>query len=211
MEPRLNVHNLTLQLPLALRTAILPRLRKLTLRPMQLALAAAVFLVLAYNFRFWKTFVVATGGLQASNIPLYLGAFAMLALVFNAFLSIVSFRYVLKPVLVVLFFLTAGSSYFMNHYGIAIDAAMVQNVMETDVHEAKELLSWDLLVTMTLLGVLPSLLVYHVKLRYPSLTRGALTNLIVLLLSVCAAGILMMTFFKTLAPAVREYLSLIHI
>ncbi|MPQ58381.1 phosphoethanolamine transferase [Duganella sp. FT27W] len=201
----MNVHNLTLQLPLALRTAILPRLRKLTLHPMQLTLAASVFLVLAYNFSFWKTFVVATGGLHASNIPLYLGAFTMLALVFNAFLSLVGFRYLLKPVLIVLFFVTAGASYFMNRYGIAIDAAMVQNVMETDPHEAEELLSWDLLFTLSLLGVLPSLFVYHVKLRYPSLTRSVVTNAIVVLLSVCAAGILMMTFFKTLAPAVREY------
>ena len=198
-------HNLALQLPPALRLNFLPLLRKLSLRPTQLTLAASVFLVLAYNFSFWKTFVVATGGAQWANLPLYLGAFAMLALVFNAFLSLVAFRYVLKPLLVALFFLTAGASYFMNRYGIAIDAAMVQNVMETDVHEAKELLSWDLLITMTLLGVLPSLAVCHIKLRYPSLTRGAVTNVLMLVLSLCAAGILMMAFFKTLAPAVREY------
>ncbi|KQQ33105.1 hypothetical protein ASF61_12435 [Duganella sp. Leaf126] len=183
----------------------MPRLRAITLQPLQLTLAASVLLVLAYNFAFWKTFVLATGGFQLSNIPLYLGAFAMLALVFNACLSLVAFRYLLKPVLIVLFFLTAGASYFINRYGIAIDAAMVQNVMETDVHEAKELLSWDLLLSMLLLGALPSLAVYHVRLRYPSGFRAVVTNAIVLLLSVCAAGVLMMTFFKTLAPAVREY------
>jgi lipid A ethanolaminephosphotransferase len=205
MEPQLNVPNLTLQLPPALRANFLPLLHKLRLRPMQLTLAASVFLVLAYNLSFWKTFIVATGGAQWANVPLYFGAFAMLALVFNAFLSLVSFRYVLKPVLIVLFFLTAGASYFMNRYGIAIDAAMVQNVMETDVHEARELLSWDLLITMTLLGVLPSLAIYHVKLQYPSLGKGVLINAVLFVVSLCVAGMLMMAFFKTLAPAVREY------
>jgi len=205
MESLVNVHNLTLQWAPALRTNFLPLLRQRSPRPMQLTLAASVFLVLAYNLSFWKTFVVATGGAQWANLPLYVGAFAMLALVFNAFLSLVSFRYVLKPVLVALFFLTAGASYFMNRYGIAIDAAMVQNVMETDVHEARELLSWDLLITMILLGLLPSLAVYHVKLQYPSLRKGVLINAALFVVSLCVAGVLMMTFFKTLAPAVREY------
>jgi lipid A ethanolaminephosphotransferase len=198
-------HNLALHLPPALRINLLPRLRQLTLRPVQLTLAAAIWLVLVYNLSFWKTFVMATGGLQLANAPLYLGAFAMLALVFNAFLSLAAFRYVLKPVLIALFFLTAGASYFMNRYGIAIDAGMVQNVMETDVHEARELLCWDLLLTMILLGVLPSLAVYHVRLQFPRIGKGVLINAAVFLLSVCAAGVLMMTFFKTLAPAVREY------
>jgi len=205
MESLVNVHNLTLQWAPALRTNFLPLLRQRSPRPMQLTLAASMFLVLAYNLSFWKTFVVATGGAQWANLPLYVGAFAMLALVFNAFLSLVSFRYVLKPVLVTLFFLTAGASYFMNRYGIAIDAAMVQNVMETDVHEARELLSWDLLITMILLGLLPSLAVYHVKLQYPSLRKGVLINAALFVVSLCVAGVLMMTFFKTLAPAVREY------
>lgn len=201
----MNVSHLTLHLPPSLRAVVLPLLRKIHPNPSQLALAASVFLVLGYNTSFWKTFVVATGGLQFANLPLYLGAFAMLALVFNAFLSLVSFRYLLKPVLIVLFFLAAGASYFINHYGIAIDASMIQNVMETDVHEAKELFSLQLLVTMTLLGVLPALAVYHARVRYPSVRKGALINSAVLLLSLCAAGILMMAFFKTLAPAVREY------
>ncbi|MET0321975.1 MAG: phosphoethanolamine--lipid A transferase [Duganella sp.] len=198
-------HNLALHLPPALRINLLPRLRQLKLRPAQLTLAAAIWLVLAYNLSFWKTFVMATGGLQLGNAPLYLGAFAMLALVFNACLGMVSFRYVLKPVLVALFFLTAGASYFMNRYGIAIDAGMVQNVMETDIHEAKELLCWNLLFTMILLGVLPSLAVYHVHVQFPRVRKGVLINAVIVVLSLCAAGVLMMTFFKTLAPAVREY------
>ncbi|MET0267375.1 MAG: phosphoethanolamine--lipid A transferase [Duganella sp.] len=204
----MNVPHLTLHLPPSLRSLrllLLPLLRKIRPNPSQLALAASAFLVLAYNTSFWKTFVVATGGLQFANIPLYCGAFVMLALVFNAFMSLVSFPYLLKPVLMALFFLAAGASYFINHYGIAIDASMIQNVMETDAHEARELFSLQLLVTMVLLGVLPALAVYYAKIRYPSVRKGVLINTAVLLLSLCAAGILMMAFFKTLAPAVREY------
>ena len=171
----------------------------------QLTLAAAAFFVLVYNFSFWKTFFVATGGFQIGNLPLYLASFMLLTLAFNALLTVFGFRYVLKPVLILLFFVTAGSSYFMNRYGIAIDAAMMQNVMETDVREATELLSWSLVLTIGLLGVLPSVLVYRLKLDYPPLRRALMINPAVIIVSLVVAALLMLAFFKTLAPAVREY------
>jgi lipid A ethanolaminephosphotransferase len=170
-----------------------------------LTLAAAAFFVLVYNFSFWQTFFVATGGLQLANVPLYLASFTLLTLAFNAFLTFFSFRHVIKPVLILLFFVTASSSYFMNRYGIAIDASMLQNVMETDVHEATELFSWNLVLTIAMLGVLPSVLVYRLKLEFPPLRRALLINPAVIVVSLLVAGILMMGFFKTLAPAVREY------
>lgn len=204
----MNVHpNLTLSHRARLLPfwRVKPLLRLPRVHVQHLTLAAAAFFVLVYNFSFWKTFFVATGGFQLANVPLYIASFTLLALAFNAFLTVFSFRYVLKPVLIVLFFVTASSSYFMNRYGIAIDASMLQNVVETDVHEATELFSWSMVLTIAVLGVLPSVLVYRVKLDYPPLRRALLINPAVIVVSLLVAGILMMGFFKTLAPAVREY------
>jgi len=205
----LNVHpNLTLSHH---RARLLPFLRVKPfwraqhLHVQHLTLAAAAFFVLVYNFSFWETFFVATGGFQLANVPLYIASFTLLTLAFNAFLTLFSFRYVIKPVLILLFFVTASSSYFMNRYGIAIDASMLQNVMETDVHEATELFSWNLVLTIAVLGALPSVLVYRLKLEFPPLRRALLINPAVIVVSLLVAGILMMGFFKTLAPAVREY------
>ncbi|USX27732.1 phosphoethanolamine--lipid A transferase [Oxalobacteraceae bacterium OTU3CINTB1] len=184
---------------------VTPLLRVPRVHVQYLILAVAAFFVLVYNFSFWQTFFVATGGFQLANVPLYLASFTLLALAFNAFLTLFSFRYVIKPVLILLFFVTAFSSYFMNRYGIAIDASMLQNVMETDVHEATELFSWSLVLTISLLGVLPSALVYRLKLEFPPLRRALLINPAVIVVSLLVAGVLMMGFFKTLAPAVREY------
>ncbi|SEO55179.1 phosphatidylethanolamine:Kdo2-lipid A phosphoethanolamine transferase [Duganella sp. CF517] len=205
----MNIHpNLTLShhrarlLPL-LRVTPFTRVPRVHVQ--HLTLAVAAFFVLVYNFSFWQTFFVATGGFQPANVPLYVASFTLLALAFNAFLTLFSFRYVIKPVLILLFFVTAFSSYFMNRYGIAIDASMLQNVMETDVHEATELFSWSLVLTISLLGVVPSVLVYHLKLEFPPLRRALLLNPAVIVVSLLVAGVLMMGFFKTLAPAVREY------
>ncbi len=168
-------------------------------------LLASAFLVLAYNVNFWRAFVQATGGVKLSNLPVYAGSFLVLVFIFNAFLTIVSFRPLLKPVLIFLFIATSALSYFMSQYGIGIDASMVQNVVETDVREAGELLSWKMLLSIALLGVLPSLLVWRIDLRFASVGKGLLIKCGVFCLSLLAAAALLMLLFKTLAPAVREH------
>lgn len=187
---------------LAPRASAWPRLP--ALRPWQLTLATSVLLVLFYNHSFWVNFVAATGGAVLSNVPLYLGSFLMLVLVFNAFLSMAGFRYVLKPLVIALLFVAAAASYFIDRYGIAIDASMVQNVMETDAREARDLLSWNLVLTLAVMGVLPSVLVYRVKVSYPPITRAVVLNALLVLVSVAVAGALLMSMFKTLGPAARE-------
>lgn len=182
-----------------------PQLRLPTVSPWQLTSASAALLVLFYNDGFWKTFSLASGGPSLANAPFYMATFAMLVLVFNAFLSLASFRYVLKPVLAALFCVAAASNYFIDSYRIVIDASMVQSVLETDLREARELFNWNLLLAFGLMGVLPSLLVCGVPLCYPSARRGALVNGTVALLSLCGAGALLMAFLQTLAPAVRDY------
>jgi len=170
-----------------------------------LTVIVSAFLVLMYNFSFWKSFMHATGGVQLGNVPIYIGAFVLLVLVFNLFLTLVNFRLLIKPVLIFLFMLTSASSYFMNKYGMAIDASMVQNVVETDVREANELLSWHLVQTVVLLGVLPSLLVWRLPLRHPPLRRDLLIKMATIVGTVVAAIVVLMLLFKTLAPAVREH------
>jgi len=168
-------------------------------------LAASLFFVLACNLRFWRTFVEATGGFLPGNIPLYLATFLILVLLFNALLTLLSFRPLLKPVLIFLFIATAFATYFMNEYGVAIDATMMQNVFETDLREAAELLSWKFILVLALLGVLPSFLLWRTQLVTPTPWRNLAGKLAVFCLSLSiAAGALVMNY-KTYAPTFREH------
>jgi lipid A ethanolaminephosphotransferase len=170
-----------------------------------LPLAAASFLVLIYNISFWKSFMAATGGFRAANLPIYLGSALLLVLIFNSVLALVNYRRLFKPVLITLLLLSSMTAYFMSQYGIVVDASMVQNVVETDVHEAGELFSWKLVQSVLLLGALPSWLVWRLPVRYGSLRREVLVNTGVLAGSVLLATGLLFLLFKSLAPAVREH------
>ena len=178
---------------------------KLRVNAATCTLIASVFLVIAYNRRFWQAFFEATGGISLGNVPLYVATFLILVALFNALLTVLSFRLILKPVLVALFLATSAATYFMNQYGVAIDAAMMQNLFETDVREATELVSWHMALSVLLLGVLPSILVWRMRLEFPSFLRGLLIQSWILAASLAVAGVLLVLFFKTFAPTFREH------
>lgn len=170
-----------------------------------LTLLASLFFVVAYNQRFWSTFAAATGGAELANAPMLIGVLLMLVLLFNAVLTLFSFKPVFKGVLVLLFLSASATTYFMNQYGAVIDRSMIQNVIETDSKEAFELLSVKMLLTIAVLGVLPSVLVLRAKIDYRSSPRGLLLKLGAMVGSLLLAAGLLMLLFKTLAPALREH------
>jgi lipid A ethanolaminephosphotransferase len=174
--------------------------------PAALTLTASTFLVAAYNTTFWRNFVSATGHFSATHVLLIAGCFVLIVMLFNACLTLVSFRHVIKPVLTLLFVATACTSYFMNQYGTQIDRSMIQNLVETDLGEAAELFSWKLLLIVGVLGVLPSVAVWRVRIEIPQgQRRGLLRRGAIIGGSLAIAILLLLAFFKTLAPALREH------
>jgi lipid A ethanolaminephosphotransferase len=63
-----------------------------------------------------------------------------------------------------LFILASASSYFSTRYGIVMNKDMLRNVFETDVGESRSLLSFDLIERILLLGVVPAMLVWRIRL-----------------------------------------------
>jgi lipid A ethanolaminephosphotransferase len=175
------------------------------LRAQYLPFIAASFLVGAFNFTFWERFLVAIGGWEWHKLPIMAATCLMLTLVFTAVLSPLNFRHTIKPVLVLLIISASATSYFINQYGIQIDKAMIQNVLETDVREARELLSWNMAITIALLGVLPSVLLLRTRLEFAPLKRHLALGSAVLAGSLVIAGAILVIYFKSYAPAVREH------
>lgn len=165
----------------------------------------SVLLATVNNVKFWSSLASAAGGLSWQTLPLLIGAFAIVVLFFNALLTAFSFPFVAKPVLIVLLLTTSAATYFMNQYGVVIDKAMVQNVFETDVREAAELINLQMVLTVALMGVLPALLVARVQIRFPRGVRGLLTRVGIVGGSLLLAALILLVFFKSLAPALREH------
>jgi lipid A ethanolaminephosphotransferase len=123
--------------------------------PALIVVLASVWLALAGNLALWQTLsrlpdVAGLRGLAFS------AAFALIiAGAVTVVLSLFAWRWTLKPVISLLLLLAAFATYYMLMYGIVVDTPMVINVFQTDVREARDQLSWQLLVCVLVLAVLP--------------------------------------------------------
>jgi len=165
----------------------------------------ALLLTAAANASFWSALARAAGGLSSASLPLLAGAFLIVVLFFNACLTAASFRFVAKPVLIVMLMSAAVASHFIASYGIVIDKAMIQNVFETDTREAFELLNWQFVLRVIVLGVLPSVWVARAEIHFPCGMRGLLKRGGIAGGSILLAALLLMCLFKNLAPALHEH------
>ncbi len=118
-------------------------------------------------------------------------AFAiMIAGVLCTLMALFAWRWLFKPVVSLLLLLSAFATYYMWMYGIVVDTPMVINVFQTDAREARDQLSWQLLVTVLLLAVLPMVILWRQHVAYGSFKQQLLTNL-----GVSAAGLLVSVAF----------------
>ena len=69
-----------------------------------------------------------------------------------ALLSLLYWPRLFRPLASVLVLVTAFNSYFMWQFSAVIDSTMLANVLHTDVHEVRDLLSWRLLASVVLIA-----------------------------------------------------------
>lgn len=160
------------------------------------------------NWPLWRK-VFALNEVSGLRGVLFVMAFAgAVAAVSGALLSLLAWPRVMKPVATVLLMTSAALSHFIASYGIVIDATMAANVLETDLREARDLLSVGLLSSMLLLGALP--LWWLLRQSAPpsqTLGRQVLGNLGSFVVGILLAVALALLVFADLASTMRNHKS----
>jgi lipid A ethanolaminephosphotransferase len=173
-------------------------------RPEWVTLIASAFLLTGFNFVLWQHLFEITAS-DGKGIVLRVAFGVMIFAAFNLLLTLLAFRPLLKPVLTVLFMVSAGVAYFMGQYGVLLDAGMLRNFAETNVTEIRGLLSIKLLVYILLLGVLPSLLLWKLPIVYRRWHRELLSKALVSLASAAVIGAVALINYQGLASLFRNH------
>jgi lipid A ethanolaminephosphotransferase len=168
------------------------------------SLATAAFIVIFDNQLFWQNLSARLGLGSFDHWRLALTLGAVLILLLQAVFTLVSFRLTFKPFLVGLLLIAAGVSYFSDSFGVVIDKSMIHNILETDVREAGELVTWSLLWHLLVYGVFPAGLVTLIPIRYPSWRRGLLLRAGGVVVSLALAVTLLMSDYKGFVLFGRE-------
>lgn len=119
----------------------------------RLAVFTSLWIATVCNVPLWAAVLDLPGQGAAPHRLGFLLAFGAVVAAANvALLSLLGWRGVAKPAAAVLVVMAAFGAYFMLAYGVVIDAAMLTNVLQTDVHEAGDLLNWRLFATVGVLA-----------------------------------------------------------
>ena len=134
------------------------------LRVESVLLLVIAWLVALMNGPWWSA---AGAGRDWSNPASWLFIACMfLALVALHFVLLAPFasRWTVRPLLSLVVVASAAAAYYIRTYAVIMDPAMIRNVLETDVHEARELLSWSMLGWVLLLSSVPLAFIWWVRL-----------------------------------------------
>lgn len=136
-------------------------------------LLLSLWLATVCNVPLWRA-VAALPGQNAVHAWGFALALGLIVAAGNAaLLSLLAWRHSLRPAATVLLLMAALGAYFMLAYGIVIDAGMLTNALQTDLHEASDLLSWRLPLLLLALAGPPLFWLY----RRPLQRLGALRQL----------------------------------
>lgn len=124
----------------------------------------SLFLAIFYNFTFFNMFYAIYP--FPSFFFASISVFLVLTLIIYLILQLINFRPIFKPGLIILFFISAICSYFIDSFGIPIDKKIIDNIVNTDHREAMDLLTVSLIIKCILLGALPGFLIYRMKLNH---------------------------------------------
>ena len=173
-------------------------------RPEWVTLCASAFFLAGFNFVLWQHLFAITSA-DAKGIAMRVAFGVMIFAAFNIVLTFLAFRRVLKPVLMLLFLISAGVAYFMSQYGVLIDAGMLRNFAETNVTEVRDLLSLKLLAYIVFLGVVPSWLLWKVPVNYRRWHRELFSKVIVSFASVAVIGGVALANYQGLSSLFRNH------
>ncbi len=188
----------------------LPGIKKITVSHTKLCILLSVILVLFYNFAFFKN-LIAVYPLSLQH-AVFIGSLALLIISFITLtLLALTSRYTTRPLFIILLLTSSLSSYFMDSYNIVIDSTMLQNTAATNFNETLDLFSFKLLLYILLLGILPSIFIYKVKIKERPLNKElwsksklAVISLLIMVSQLLLFGNAYASFFREHKP-LRQY------
>ncbi|HEX5633332.1 MAG TPA: phosphoethanolamine transferase domain-containing protein, partial [Gemmatimonadales bacterium] len=177
----------------------------LTSGPLAVALATAAWIAVFANGPLWSA-LAALPETQSAHGAVFIGAFGVgVAALVLALLVPFAWRRTIKPVAALVLLSAALGAHFMGTYGVVLDPTMMVNVLQTNAHETRDLLSPRLALTVLLLAGLPIAVLSRVRLRDAGLARQALHNAGALLAAVAVVVGLCLALFADFSATVRNH------
>lgn len=150
-------------------------------------LLISLWLATAGNVALWQHLLEQPGLANPDGLLFALSLGVAIAATICALLTLLAWRWTFKPAAVLLLMLAAVSAHVTAGHGVVMTPSTVTPLMLTPSGDASGLLSGRLLLTVALLGVLPSIGVWRCQIQFQSAGRQVLRNGLQLLVALAVA------------------------
>lgn len=179
-------------------------IKKYTLSANVFILLICVYIVGVFNFPFFSKAFKAIVSLDTYNLLfLFSVPFLLLSLV-TIIISLFSWKYTIKPLAIFLVMLSAVIFYGTQNYGIIFDYGMIQNTLETDYSEAMSYLNIQSVLTILILGVIPSIFIASCSITWQPATKELLQRSKIISVSVVTFFVIAASFYSNYASVGRN-------
>ncbi len=137
-----------------------------------LVLAVTAWIVATANGPWWAAVSQGRDWSRLGSWLFLACCFVMLVGLHFAVIAPLAFRRVVRPLLTLLVVVSAGAAWYMSSYAVMLDPTMIQNVLHTDAHEARELLDPHMVGSVLLWSALPVAAIWLVRLEHPTKLRA---------------------------------------
>jgi lipid A ethanolaminephosphotransferase len=146
-----------------LRPITLPARLRPTLRVESIVLIVMAYLVATANGPWWSAIAKGRSFSEPNTWLLLAACFSALVALHFVLVAVFTNRWTVKPLLTVLLVATAATAHFMRTYAVLLDSTMLQNIVNTDLHETRELISWSLIGDVLAWSLVPVAFVWLVQ------------------------------------------------
>jgi lipid A ethanolaminephosphotransferase len=177
----------------------------------KMSMIVAAMLLVLFNQSLWQEIV----SLSVDSNPLSwlfpISLFFIFFLALNIIITLFAWPGLFKPVVVSLIIISVSASYFIDTYGVMINRDMVRNLFQTDVREAKDLLSLGMFAHLALWGGIPAFLIIRQSVSYQPWLKNAIHKTVII--AICATIIVAMIFsgFKQYSIFLRNHRHVRHL
>lgn len=170
-----------------------------------LALLSSAYFALVANGSFWQAAMAGQSLGSAAGWKHAVSLFGLLLGLQFVLLALLLTRRTAKPVLALLFGISAVAVHAISHYGVYLDPAMLRNALKTDAPEVRELITPALWRDLLLFAGPPCLLLTRVNLVHRPWRAALARRALALAVGLVVVVVALLADYQALASLVRNH------
>jgi lipid A ethanolaminephosphotransferase len=178
------------------------------IHPSLLILVVSIWLATVGNFALWQELIRLPEMNDLRALRFGVSFVLLIAALTCISMSVLCWPWTRKPVISVFLLTAALGGYFMVSYGVVIDSAMMINVLQTDLRESRDLISWKMLLTVVLFALLPIWWLWRTQVKRLNVLRQIGHNALLFLFGIVLALLAVLPNYQDFASTMRNNIQL---